>query len=77
MQTQKDEPNPGKEKYLRLTNLKHVRQLQGLSTKELGERAGIDQSMISKLENERQGAQGRTVRKLAEALGVTPADLAG
>jgi hypothetical protein len=38
---------------------------------------GMYQSTISDLENLRRGAQPRTARKLAEALGVTVKDLRG
>jgi hypothetical protein len=37
----------------------------------------VYQSTISDLENLRRGAQPRTARKLAEALGVTVKDLRG
>lgn len=58
-----------------LPGLRRARERAGLSLRELSEIAGMDYSMISKLENQRRGAQGRNVRKLAEALGVAPADL--
>lgn len=67
----------GGEKYVRLAGLKRARQLAGYSLVELQERSGVNESMISKLENLKRGAQGRTIRKLADALGVTPADLVG
>lgn len=63
--------------YLYVSNLKRTRQLKGMSTRELGERTGMDQSMISKLENERRGAYPRTVRKIAEALDVSIEELVG
>ena len=60
-----------------LPGLKRARERAGLSLRELSDASGMDYSMISKLENLRRGAQGRNVRRLAEALGVTPADLVG
>ncbi len=46
-----------------------------LSLRELGERSGVAFDNINKLENERRSAQPRTLRKLAETLGVEPHDL--
>jgi transcriptional regulator with XRE-family HTH domain len=46
-----------------------------LSLRELGERSGVAFDNINKLENEQRRAQPRTVRKLADALGVAPIDL--
>jgi transcriptional regulator with XRE-family HTH domain len=45
-----------------------------LSQRELAERAGVSHVTIARLEGG-QDAHPRTVRKLAEALRVTPADL--
>jgi len=52
--------------------LKELRRRRMLSLRELGERSGVAFDNINKLENERRDAQPRTVRKLAEALGVEP-----
>jgi transcriptional regulator with XRE-family HTH domain len=46
-----------------------------LSLRELGERSGVAFDNINKMENERRNAQPRTLRKLAEALGVEPHEL--
>ncbi len=46
-----------------------------LSLRELGERSGVAFDNINKLENEHRRAQPRTLRKLAEALGVEPHEL--
>jgi HTH-type transcriptional regulator, competence development regulator len=74
----KEEPHTvGKQKYIRLSRLKRVRQIKGYSLQELADKSGVDVSLISKLENERHGAQGRTLRKLAKALGVEPEELVG
>ncbi len=63
------------ERYEKLRGLKRARRLSALTTREVGERAGMDQSMVSKLENLRHGAHPRTIRKLAEAFGTTPREL--
>lgn len=67
---------PGRGKGIMLPNLRRERERHGWTLRDLQEESGVDASRISKIENG-QGAQGRTVRKLAEALGVTPADLVG
>ncbi len=64
-------------KGIMLPGLKRARERKGYSLGDLSERSGVDASMISKLENQRRGAQGRTVRKLANALGVETEDLVG
>jgi transcriptional regulator with XRE-family HTH domain len=46
-----------------------------LSLRELGERSGVAFDNINKLENEKHRAQPRTLRRLAEALGVEPHEL--
>jgi transcriptional regulator with XRE-family HTH domain len=55
--------------------LKELRRGRVLSLRELEERSGVSYNTIWRLEDGRQGAHPRTVRKLAEALGVEPADL--
>ena len=55
--------------------LRELRRRRMLSLRELGERSGVAFDNINKLENERRRAQPRTVRKLADALGVAPIDL--
>jgi HTH-type transcriptional regulator, competence development regulator len=47
----------------------------GRSLRELGERSGVAFDAINKLELGKRSAQPRTVRKLAEALGVEPREL--
>jgi transcriptional regulator with XRE-family HTH domain len=64
-------------KGIMLPNLKRERHRAGLTLRELEDLSGVPNSRISLLENGRSGAQGRTVRRLAEALGVTPKDLVG
>jgi transcriptional regulator with XRE-family HTH domain len=55
--------------------LRELRRRRMLSLRELGERSGVAFDNINKLENEKRRAQPRTVRKLADALGVAPMDL--
>ena len=55
--------------------LRHLRRRKMLSLRELGERSGVAFDNINKLENEQRRAQPRTLRKLAEALGVEPTEL--
>ena len=42
---------------------------------DLAEKSGVHRNTISKLENDRGGAYPETIRKLAGALGVDPAEL--
>ncbi len=55
--------------------LRRIRRERALSLRELGERSGVSFDSIHKLETGRREAQPRTVRKLAEALGVEPPEL--
>ena len=55
--------------------LRELRRRRMLSLRELGQRSGVAFDNINKLENERRRAQPRTLRKLAEALGVEPHEL--
>jgi transcriptional regulator with XRE-family HTH domain len=55
--------------------LKELRRERVLSLRELEERSGVSYNTIWRLEDGRQGAHLRTVRKLAEALGVEPSEL--
>ena len=62
----------------RSTQLLHLRQLRqsaGLSQRDLGRRSGVSPGTIYRLENGLRGAYPVTVRKLAAALGVSPAEL--
>ncbi len=65
------------ERYEKLRGLKRARKLAALTTQDLGDRAGVEQSMVSKLENLRRGAHPGTIRKLAEALRTTPKEIIG
>ena len=55
--------------------LREIRRRRMLSLRELGERSGVAFDNINKLENEQHRAQPRTLRRLAEALGVEPHEL--
>jgi transcriptional regulator with XRE-family HTH domain len=55
--------------------LKELRRERVLSLRELEERSGVSYNTIWRIEDCRQGAHPRTIRKLAEALGVQPSEL--
>ena len=55
--------------------LKELRRERVLSLRELEERSGVSYNTIWRIEDGRQGAHPRTIRKLAEALGEEPAEL--
>jgi transcriptional regulator with XRE-family HTH domain len=57
------------------TKLRELRRHKMLSLRELEQRSGVAFDNINKLENERRRAQPRTLRKLADALGVEPLEL--
>ncbi|WP_166397756.1 helix-turn-helix domain-containing protein [Rubrobacter marinus] len=55
--------------------LRELRRERVLSLRELEERSGVSYNTIWRIEDGRQGAHPRTVRKLGEALGVDPSEL--
>jgi transcriptional regulator with XRE-family HTH domain len=55
--------------------LRGLRRGQALSQRDLTRMTGIAFDTISRLETGKQRAQPRTIRKLAEALGVEPREL--
>jgi transcriptional regulator with XRE-family HTH domain len=55
--------------------IKELRRERVLSLRELEERSGVSSNTIWRIEDGRQGAHPRTIRKLAEALGVDPSEL--
>jgi transcriptional regulator with XRE-family HTH domain len=59
----------------KLPRLKSVRLAKMLSQEELAEKAGLTRVAITRLERGDVDARFRTVRKLAEALGVEPTEL--
>ena len=58
-----------------LHGLKQHREGAMISQRELAKKSGVTQSTIWELETLGRGANPRTVRKLADALGVTVNDL--
>ena len=55
--------------------LRRLRRVHAFSQRELARLTGIAQDTISELETGKREAQPRTIRKLAEALGVEPSAL--
>ena len=55
--------------------LRKVRRAHALSQRDLSRMTGIAFDTISRLETGKQRAQPRTIRKLADALGVEPREL--
>jgi transcriptional regulator with XRE-family HTH domain len=58
-----------------MERLRELRKDKVLSMRELEEIAGVSYNTIWRLEAGRQGAHPKTIRKLAEALGVEPREL--
>ena len=61
----------------KVPNLKRVRESRFLTQQDLSERSGVSRPTIARLESPGDEARLTTVRKLAEALGVNPAELTG
>jgi transcriptional regulator with XRE-family HTH domain len=55
--------------------VRHLRERRSLSLRELSNLSGVNYNAIWRIEVGRTGAQPRTVRRLAEALGVEPHEL--
>ena len=55
--------------------LRQIRQEQALSLRDLSESSGVAHDTINKLETGKREAQPRTIRSLAETLGVEPREL--
>jgi transcriptional regulator with XRE-family HTH domain len=55
--------------------LRELRRERVLSLRELEEKSGVSYNTIWRIEDGRQGAHLRTIRKLAEALGIDPKEL--
>lgn len=62
----------GPQPHPQLQHLRGWRKWRGYTQAELAQRAGIAVATVSKLENCRRTAKYVTVRKLAEALSITP-----
>ena len=65
------------ERYLGVNGmqLRRLRRVRAFSQRDLARLTGIAQDTISQLETGKREAQPRTIRKLAEALGVEPGAL--
>jgi transcriptional regulator with XRE-family HTH domain len=55
--------------------LKNLRFRAGLTQQELADKAGTTQTTVARIERDAVEPEVTTIRKLAKALGVTPADL--
>jgi transcriptional regulator with XRE-family HTH domain len=62
---------------VKLARLKELRTKQFLSIRELAEKAGVSPTTVAEIESKGRDAHPRTVRKLADALGVAPDELLG
>ncbi len=60
---------------LNVEKLRQLRRQKVLSMRELEEKSGVSYNTVWRLETGRTGAQPRTIRRLAEALGVEPVEL--
>ena len=58
-----------------MRKLKELRRLRALSQEELAEASGVGRATISRIERGETGAHGRTLRRLATALGVAVEEL--
>ncbi len=57
--------------------LRETRKRALLTQQELADRSGVGVTTIVRIERNQVEPHGRTIRKLADALGVSPADLLG
>jgi len=57
------------------SSLRRLRQLRALSQRELASRAKLSVTTVNRIEIGRRKPMPKTIRKLAEALGVTPEHL--
>jgi transcriptional regulator with XRE-family HTH domain len=58
-----------------MERLRELRHQSVLSMRELEEASGVSYNTIWRLETGKTGAQPRTIRKIAKALGVDPSEL--
>ena len=56
-------------------NIRRLRELRALSQRELAVRASLSVTTVNRVEGGQRKPMPRTVRKLADALGVTPEEL--
>ncbi len=57
------------------SNLRRLRELRALSQRELALQAKLSVTTVNRIETGQRKPMPKTVRKLAEALGVTPEEL--
>lgn len=57
--------------------LRTLRRLRAMSQEELAEESGVGRATIGRIERGETGAHGRTLRRLAHALGVGVEELVG
>ncbi|MFC1941023.1 helix-turn-helix domain-containing protein [Chloroflexota bacterium] len=57
------------------SNVRRLRELRALSQRELAALANLSPTTINRIETGQRSPMPKTVRKLAEALGVTPEEL--
>jgi transcriptional regulator with XRE-family HTH domain len=62
---------------VKLPRLREVRVRKNFSQRELADKAGLSPANLSRIESGLQEPYTTTIRKLARALGVKPADLMG
>ena len=55
--------------------IKEIRERAGIQQKDLAERADVSRPFLCDLENNRRGAKEETLRRIADALGVTVEEL--
>lgn len=55
--------------------IKEIRELQGMSIRELEKQSGVSRSQISNIENNKKDTTVTTLYMIAIALGVLPSDL--
>lgn len=58
-----------------LPNLRNLRQGRGYTQRQLSELAGVAHTSVQQLETAKRGGYPRTIRRIADALGVSPQDL--
>ena len=58
-----------------MRRLRELRRQKVLSMRELEEMSGVSYNTVWRLETGKTGAQPRTIRRIADALGVDPAEL--
>ena len=56
-------------------SIRRLRELRALSQRELAARAGLSVTTVNRIETRQRKPMPRTIRKLAEALDVTPEEL--